>query len=271
MKKVGSLLPCGTSPIRPIQPRATSNSLCRTNVLRRNFVSTQTIRLGNRIYPIPCFLLFHVVEFTDLIMKVGYLEAIQLLADKFNVNIAPKIQNVTRYVYPNVTMKRVPPVIQFNKVFVLTEASEKIDYEIDPKWSVMTKDAKYLSLCNNNTRTFSSTVAEMQKSATWAWSLLPDISSYTAYVVINSTVCPTNAQTGILTVVLAGEDEKILFTPIILNELFLFYQPYPSNSSINFISYSDSIQTSETFIQKLYNSSAKTCGLIKRYPRWANV
>lgn len=266
MKKIGNTLPCRSAPLYPIQPRATSNSLCRTNRKHNNFVSNQSIQVGNRLVPIPCFLLSHIEEFTTLIAQVGYLQAIKLLAVKYNVNIEPPLQNVKRYVYPKVDIGVMPPVIQYNTSFVLNELAPPVtpsDFPtVDGNWSVMKNYARYVSVCNDDTSTFSYTFTNMQTLAKYWTSKLPTFVSPYYTVLINSNQNPLNTQSGCL--LLRGN--RIIFVPIIYNELFLFYTAYPENQPFNLLSIG-SLDKMQSRLLDVYSIVNVDCDIKTKYNR----
>jgi hypothetical protein len=269
MKKIGELLPCRTAPTQPIQPRATTNSLCRTNKRSNNFISLKTIRIGNIVVPIPCFLLPHEAEYIALANQIGYINAVKILAFKYNVNIEPTIQNVTRYKYPNVVIKTMPPVIQFNISFRTDgPAPSQTIVQPNPKWSVMQSDAKYVSVCNNDTKTFSSTFTEMKKNATFWVNHLPDFDASTLYyVLINPSTNSTlnlNIQSGYL---ILQNDDRIVFLPVILNILFLFYKPYLVNMPINLLDIVSSQDVLEKKIIDVYEEVKSSCIIRQKYAR----
>jgi len=264
MKKIGNTLPCRSAPLYPIQPRATSNSLCRTNRKHNNFVSNQSIQVGNRLVPIPCFLLPHIEEFTTFIAQVGYLQAIKLLAVKYNVNIDPPLQNVKRYIYPNVVIGVMPPVIQYNTSFLLNELATVTLSEIPNfnKWSVRRNDARYVSVCNDDTTTFSHTFTKMQTLAKYWTSKLPTFASPYYTVLINSNQNPLNTQSGCLLL----RDNRVIFVPIIYNELFLFYTAYPENQAFNLLSIG-SLEKIQSRLFDVYSIVNVECDIKTKYNR----
>ncbi len=263
MKKIGNTLPCRSAPLYPIQPRATSNSLCRTNKKHNNFVSNQTIQVGNRLVPIPCFLLPHLEEFTALISQVGYLQAIKLLAAKYNVNIDPPLQNVKRYIYPKVDIGVMPPVIQYNTSFILNElAPVTLDVPTVDNWTVMINNARYVSLCNDDTKTFSYTFTDMQTLAKYWTSKLPTFVSPYYTVLINSNQNPLNTQSGYL--LLRGN--RVIFVPVIYNLLFLFYTAYPENQPFNLLSIG-SLDKIQSRLLHVYGIATVDCEIKTKYNR----
>jgi hypothetical protein len=268
MKKIGKTLPCRDAPLRPIQPRATTNSLCRTNIRQRHFVSTKTIQIGNTLIPIPCFLLPHIQEFTALTNQVGYIQAVKILAAKYNVNIEPTRQNVTRYVYPNVDIGVMPPVIQFHTSIRLGESATITLTDTLPNlegWSVMINDARYISLCNDDTTTFSHTFTEMKLFAKYWVSKLPLFDEPFYYALINSTNRPSNAHSGCLLL----RDNRVIFVPFILNAFFLFYNAYTENTPVNIL-YVSSIAVLQAKIEDFYENIRNSCEIKKKYARLLN-
>ena len=268
MKKIGKTLPCRDAPLRPIQPRATTNSLCRTNIRQRHFVSTKTIQIGNTLIRIPCFLLPHIEEFTLLTKQVGYIQAVKILAAKYDVNIEPTIQNVKRYVYPNVVIGVLPPVIQFHISFKLGEIAPSTYTDIIPNndnWSVMRNDARYMSLCNDDTTTFSHIFTEMKTLAKYWVSKLPIFDEPFYYALVNSTNRPLNAHSGCLLL----RDDRIIFVPVIFNPLFLFYSAYSENTPINIL-YIGSKTVLQDKILDFFENVKSSCEIKKKYARWLN-
>ena len=159
MIKTGRVLPCNESPQQINPNRSTTNSMCYTNERERHFISKKTFQLGNLLIPIPCFLVAHEAEFIELSSQVGYLNAVRLLAVKYKVNLAPTIQNKPRYRYPSIVIHTIPRTIQFHKTFVLGTPAPILPYASpNPNWSIITQDAKYVNVFNNDTITFSTTL-----------------------------------------------------------------------------------------------------------------
>lgn len=268
MKKIGSTLPCRDAPLFPIQSRATSNSLCRTNIRERHFVSTKTIRVGNTLILIPCFLLPHIDEFTELTTQVGSVQAVKLLATKYSVNIEPTLQNVTRYVYPNVDIGIMPPVIQFHISFRLDESAPITSADPLPildGWSVMSNDARFLTLCNDDTKTFSTTFTEMKLLAKYWVSKLPLFDEPFYYALINSTKKAFSAHSGCLLL----RNNRVIFVPVILNALFLFYNAYRENTPVNVLNVT-SISVLQAKIEDFYENVKSSCEIKKKYARLLN-
>ena len=233
MDKIGTLLPCDASPPTPIQPRATTNSLCRTNVARRHFASTKTIQIGNLLIPIPCFLLPHEIELRALILRVGYLNAVKQLAEKYQVDIRPSNQPIVRYVYPRVNVTPVYKTIQFKKTFVLAEPEPTVPYTIvHDNWSVLTQQAKYVNICNDDTVTFSKTYTDMKQYATYWVSRIPDFNKH-IFVVIQGINAERVHHVGRFVLY----NDRVVFIPMVLNLLFVLFRPYPSNTPFSSVSY----------------------------------
>jgi hypothetical protein len=269
MKKIGNTLPCRDAPLKPIQPRATTNTLCSTNTPRNNFVSSKTIQIGNVLIPIPCFLLPHIEEFKTLTVQVGYTKAVKLLASKYNVNIEPIRKNVARYIYPNIDIGVLPPVIQFHISIKMSEtatitASDNLP--TIPGWSLMMNDARYMSLCNDDTTSFSHTFTEMKLLAKYWVSKLPIFDEPFYFAIINSTNRPLNAHSGCLLL----RNDRVIFIPLIFNALFLFYTAYTENTTINIL-YIGSLSILQAKIQAYYNNTQSSCEIKKKYSRWLKV
>lgn len=268
MKKIGTTLPLRTSPLFPNQPRATTNSLCRTNLRQNNkFLSSKTIQIGNTLISIPCFLLTHIPEFTTLTAQVGYIQAVKILAIKYNVNIQPTIQHVHRYFYPKVDIGVLPPVIQFSisiklgeKVGVITNSGS---LPVLPRFSVMMNDARYLSVCNDDTTTFSHTYTDMKSFSKYWVSKLPIFDEPFYFTIVNSTVTPLNAHSGCLLL----RNDRIIFVPVIFNPLFLFYTAYTENTSINILFIGSQTLLHDKILD-FYADVKNSCEFKKKYARW---
>jgi hypothetical protein len=264
MKKIGKMLPCRESPTKPEQARATTNNLCYTNTGSNQYLSTKTIKIGNLLIRIPCFLLFHEEEFIVLASQVGYINAVKLLAIKYNVNIATPIHNVKRYKYDSTGYTPTYRTIQFTGSFILDEIAantQSITAEND-NWSVLHNDARYISVYNDDTKTISTTFTEMKTNATFWVSKLPEFESPVYYAVINSSKNPSNAQSGCLLL----QGDRIIFVPVILNDVFLLYQPYSEKTPINLLFVSSQNVLAEK-IQDLYDTVKVSCNTRSRYPR----
>lgn len=261
MDKIGTIRLCNTAPTQPIQPRSTSNSLCRTNKYRRHFTSTRTVQIGKLIIQIPCFLLPHEAEFVELAIQIGYLKAVRVLALKYGVDIKPPIQNISRYKYPDVPMQIIPNLIQFSQTYVLDTPANILPYTTThDHWSVMTQDAQYVNICNNDTVTFSTTYPEMQQYASYWLSHLPDINDSSLFVVTQESNGPRKPQTGRLML----HDNRIVFIPIVLNTLFLLYKAYPVNTPFTIL-FTGTLSDIAIRIRKLLNDTNVNCHLRRSY------
>jgi len=270
MDKIGNTLPCRDTTFSPVQSRATTNSLCRTNIRQNHFISKKTIQIGNTLIPIPCFLLPHIEEFTILIKQVGYIQAVKILAAKYNVNIEPTLKHVKRYVYPKVDIGIMPPVIQFQISFRLDEIAPITNSATLPElandnWSVLRNDARYISVCNDDTKTFSNTYTEMKTLATYWVSKLPLFDEPFYYALINTNNRILNIHSGCLLL----RNDRIIFVPVIFNPLFVFYNAYSENTPINIL-YIGSKSTLQAKLEHYYESIKNSCEYKKKYARWLN-
>jgi hypothetical protein len=267
MNKIGNLLPCRSAPQQPIQPRSTSNSLCHVNTEVNNFMSNKTLQIGNILIPIPCFLIPHESEFRSVIEQVGYIKAVKLLAAKYNVNIAPPKKNVRRYKYPVVNMQPYPPVIQFSISYRLEEPAIIPPLGPFPNFSVISNDARYISLCNDDTKTFSKTITDMKQYATFWWSKLPNFTDPLYYCTINTTNQLLTAHTGCL-FILAN---RLVYVPVIRNALFIMYSKYSELTPIKFLYIGSSQDTAHDIISQLYLTSTDSCSIVNRHIRVAKL
>ena len=267
MNKIGNLLPCRTAPLIPIQPRATTNSLCRVNAKVNHFISSKTIQIGNILVPIPCFLLPYENEFRTLIKQVGYIQAAKLLAAKYNVDITPPLQNISRYKYPVVNTQPYPPVIQFHASYRLEEQAIIPTIGPFPKFSVISNDARYISLCNDDTKTFSKTITDMKQYATFWWSKLPTFTEPIYSCTIDTTNQLLTAHTGCLFI----QADRLVFVPVIRNTLFILYNKYTELTPIKFLYIGTSQNLAQSIIEQLYLNSISSCSIASRHSRMTQL
>ena len=223
------------------------------------FASTKTIKVGNNVYRIPCFLINHLEELEDLLKTMTIKEAILFLADKYNISLRP-IQNIKRYIYPTVGGKSVPKPIQFKVSFKLMEHISVDVLPVNTNAQIYNEDARRVVVCKDDTKTFLSSFAEISKSSEYWVSTLPNFKQSYYYAVISSTTL-LNAHTGFL--ILQGDD--LIFLPVIYNDLVFLYQPYSEGTPFIFVYVGLNGDTPLTIIKNLYIPQQVSCiyGLVK--------
>jgi hypothetical protein len=234
----------------------TTNSLCITYKKHNIFSSTKTVQVGNILYRIPCFILPYIPELKFLLQKVNIKEAIKILAEKYKVSLRPPIQNIRRYIYPTANYKVIPPVTQFSVTFKLTEkAIVNVPLPSHPKFIQMHNDARYISVCNNDTFTFSDLVSDMIKNNSYWFSTLPIFTTHYLYAAIDNSSTILTSHTGYVIM----QNNRLIFLPTISNELIFLYQKYVENSSFVFLYVGRNFGNATTLIQNLYFSSPLSC------------
>ena len=226
-----NLIPCKNFTLTPYLPRSTSNNLCNTQKRVNQFSSNQTIRIGTRIYNVPCFLVPHIQELIELLKTMTYMNAIEFLAEKYNVDIKPRLQNVKRYRYNTNSTKIIPPVTQFSVTFYLGASINIPDPPTNVRYTTMVNDARIISVCNDDTVTFSHTFTDMKKYATYWISTLPDFTLPFYYAVINDSSNPLTSHTGVLLL----KQDRLIFIPVILKQLVFLYKPYAEKDTFHFL------------------------------------
>jgi hypothetical protein len=255
------MFPCKNFSYYPKFARSTSNSLCITHKKNNLFVSTKTIKIGDKTYRIPCFLLNHVAELEQLLKTYTFKEAVILLAAKYDVSLALPIQNIKRYIYPTVGGKLVPKPIQFKVTFKLME-TVTVTQTFPTQKNVITysDDARRVAVCADNTKTFITSFSDMKKECTFWVNKLPTFSQPYYYAVISSTTL-LNAHSGVLLL----QDDSLVFVPVINKNLVFLYQPYSEGTPFIFAYLGVNGETPYTTIMNMYIPQQLSCiyGLVK--------
>jgi hypothetical protein len=222
--------------------RSNTNAVCKKREVIVPFLTTSIFikKLGRKIV-IPCDLLKHKVELEVLIETESIQRAVQLLMKKYDIVVPPKpIQEIKRYVYPTADKKLLFPVLAFNASFRLGREADLNRTNL-PDY-VMGK-SYLLELCNDDTVTFSVTVTDMVvKAKYWLSTLnLPCyciigptngqknqlISGYISYGENFTALTEDSAQNAS-----ASFSDRIIFTALIFNSLYLFYEEYAEDTPI---------------------------------------
>ena len=222
--------------IIPVPPsRATTNTLCVT--AKKNNVPTTIISIMNNIvYPkairgqpqflVPCGILPHVKELTELLKTLPLREALLFLIQKYNIpQNTPAITNKKRYQLPTANTKVLNPIRQFTSSFRLSSKIAGNSVPITTFFAEKLSDARILTLCNDDTKTFSSSYTDMLKNATYWLSTLAPFTKDGDY-----TFCVVRPIQGSLkqfvTASISLKDNQLIFTPVIARLVLSFYEPY---------------------------------------------
>ena len=233
--------------IIPVPPsRATTNTLCVT--AKKNNLPTTIISIKNNIvYPtairgqpqflVPCGILPYLKELTELLKTLPLREALLFLIQKYNIpQNTPAITNKKRYQLPTANSKVLNPILQFKSSFRLSSKIPGNSVPISTFFVQKLTDARVLTLCNDDTKTFSATYTDMLKNATYWLSTLAQFTKDGDY-----TFCVVRPLQGSLkqfiTASITLKDNQLIFTPVILRVVLSFYEPYgPVDFSIMFTS-----------------------------------
>lgn len=234
-------------PVVPTPPsRATSNTLCVTS--KKNTVPTTIISIMNNIvYPkairgqpqflVPCGILPYVKELTELLKTMSLRDALIFLIQKYDIpQSTPAITNQKRYQLPTANFKVLNPILQYTSSFRLSSKVAGNSVPISTAFVQKLTDARVLTLCNDDTKTFSSSYTDMLKNATYWISTLAPFTKDGDY-----TFCVVRPLQGSLkqfiTASITLKDNQLIFTPVILRVVLSFYEPYgPVDFSIMFTS-----------------------------------
>jgi hypothetical protein len=225
--------------------RNTTNNVCK--ITRKDTVFTTKIRIGNNTVVVPCGLLKYLSDLEILIKHIEIKKAIELLIKKYNipVPINPH-QEIKRYIYPTANKKINYPVIKFNTSFRL---GVKSDFNVRPHDSFVVGKSYVLNVCNDDTITFSTTISDMQIKATYWYNTLRYLPQcYCLIRSINKNI--KYAITGNLQV----DNGQIIFTTIIFNSLYIYYNEYPEDTDINIILQTPESDLSVVFIKDIFTS-----------------
>lgn len=223
-------------------PRATSNTICEIKVDKGYVSATTTIYLKqiDRTIIIPCGMTKYITELEELLFFLPVEEAVPFLIKKYNIQVPVKqTVQLRRYIYPTADKKREYPIIQFNASFRL---ATKVTLARPPLPNFVVLESYLLDLCNDDTKTFSSTISDMKVNATYWFSTLP----VPCFCVIRPTnVTTRNIITGRISF---GANDTIIFTSIILKTLYTYYVAPPENTNITILSKSVELPTTLNFI-----------------------
>jgi hypothetical protein len=250
---------CRNFDYTPPFARATSNQTCVTTKKNNLKMSKKTIQIGYKLYILPCFLLDHVDELTFLLKTMKFKDAVIKLAEKYDVSIAPPVQNIKRYIYPTNIGKSVPIPIQFKITFKLMELVTPVGLPPIKGSQSYTDHARRVIVCNDDTKTFTSSYSEMVKNSSFWSDIIPSFTKpyYFALIISNNLL---TAQSGLL--ILQGDD--VIFVPVMEDRFVFIYKPYSEGTSIRFMYIGDDTKILIHTLTNLYLSTPQSCryGLI---------
>ena len=222
--------------ILPIPPsRATTNTLCVTTKknnlpttiisIKNNIVYPTAIR-GQRQYLVPCGIIPYLKELTELLKTLSLRDALLFLIQKYNIpQNTQAVANKTRYQLPTANSKILKPIVQYSASFRLSASTTGVSVGNDIRFVDKLSDARFLTLCNDDTKTFSTLYTDMLKNATYWISTLPRFTKDGDFTYC--VVRPVNGSLKqILTASITLVNNRFVFTPYILRLVLAFYQPY---------------------------------------------
>ena len=234
-------------PAVPTPPsRATTNTLCVTT--KKNNIPTTIISIrDNIVYPtairgqpqflVPCGILPYLKELTELLKTLTLRNALLFLIQKYNIpQSTPAVTNQKRYQLPTADSKVLNPILQFTTSFRLSSKIAGNSVPITTFFVQKLSDARVLTLCNDDTKTFSTLYTDMLKNATYWLSTLAQFKKDGDY-----TFCVVRPIQGTLkqfiTASISLKDNLLIFTPVIARVVLSFYEPYgPVDFSVMFTS-----------------------------------
>ena len=225
-----------TKPVIPIPPsRGTSNQLCVT-AKKNNVASTIISIVGTTVYPtavtgkpqflVPCGILRYLKELSSLLATMSLRDALIFLIQKYDIpQSTPAVTNKARIQYPTANFKVLKPIVQYPASFRLAASTTGVSVGNDLRFVDKLSDARFLTLCNDDTKTFSTLYTDMLKNATYWLSTLPPFTKDGDFTYC--VVRPVNGSLKqILTASITLVNNRFVFTPYILRLVLAFYQPY---------------------------------------------
>jgi hypothetical protein len=220
-------------------PRATSNSICK--ITKKDNVFVTSVRVGDKTILIPCGMVKYVEELRELSKFISIQQAIELLIKKHDIPLPTKpLKQVKRYKYTTVNQKIIYPLIQFNASFRLGNI---LPFTVNAPDRFIVGKSYGLDVCNDDTKTFSSTIPEMAAYATYWFSTLNLPCS-----------CVVRSTNGKIKSTITGRLEiianQIIFTAIIFKPFYVFYSEYPENTNITIIYQTMVLDNALTYAQQ---------------------
>lgn len=228
-----TLLPVST-PV-PEFARATTNILCVT--AKKNNVITTIISVVNNIayasaitgkpqFLVPCGIVKYLTELNKLLISMSLRDALLLLIQKYDIPVStPAVTSKKRYQYPTVNAKVLKPILQYSSSFRLSVQTTGISLNTDNRFVEKLADARIFTICNDDTKTFSTLYTDMLVKATyWLNTLQPfkKDGDFT-YCVVR----PINGSLKqLITATVCLKNNRLIFTPVVLRLVLGFYNAY---------------------------------------------
>lgn len=214
-------------------PRATTNTICDIKIDKGYVVPTTTIYINsiNRTIIIPCGMKPYITELEELLFFLRVEEAIPFLIKKYNIPVPRKqTYQLRRYVYPTADKKIEFPIIQFNASFRLGAKVIISPFPVVvPNESFIPLVTYNLYMCNDDTKTFSTTVSEMKVNATYWFSILP----IPTYCILRTT--NTNIKNVVSGYISYGPNDTVIFSILMRKSLYFYYEEIPENTNITIL------------------------------------
>jgi hypothetical protein len=223
-------------PVIPQPPsRGTSNQLCVTS--KKNNVASAIISIvGTTVYPtavtgkpqflVPCGILRYLKELSSLLASMSLRDALLFLIQKYDIpQSTPAVTNKPRIQYPTANFKVLKPILQYPASFRLAASTTGISVGQDLRFVDKLSDARIVTLCNDDAKTFSTAYTDMLTNATYWLSTIPPFTKDGDFTYC--VVRPVNGSLKqILTASITLSNNRFIFTPYILRLVLAFYQPY---------------------------------------------
>jgi len=235
--------------------RATTNTLCVTS--KKFNVATIIISVVNNIayataitgkpqFLVPCGIVKYLKELNKLLITMNLRDALILLIQKYDIPVSrPAVTNQKRYQYPTVIAKVLKPILQYSSSFRLSVPTTGNPVNTNIEFAEKLSDARVLTICNDDTKTFSTLYTDMiVKAPYWLNTLQPfkKDGDFT-YCVVR----PINGSLKqIITASISLKNNRLVFTPVILRLVLGFYNAYgpidiavmfSSNSIVDILNY----------------------------------
>jgi hypothetical protein len=181
---------------------------------------------GKPQFLVPCGIVKYLKELNKLLITMSLRDALLLLIQKYDIpQSTPAITNQKRYQYPTVNAKVLKPILQYSSSFRLSVSTTGNSVNVDRRFVEKLPDARVLTICNDDTKTFSTLYTDMLVKATyWLNTLQPfkKDGDFT-YCVVR----PINGSLKqIITASISLKNNRLVFTPVILRLVLGFYNAY---------------------------------------------
>jgi len=270
---------CEAVPYIRYGSRATTNSRCTIVPRVNHATSSKKIIINGNAFYIPCFLLNYQTEFKELATSIGARQAVLVLAKKYNVHFK-STQQIRRYKYTTsiepkvyVSTEQYRVVIRLgdfvNRIFSIQVLINNLTYPILPTHVIITDNAQYINICNDDTVTFSTTIDDINAKATrWRSIVVPfkqtndltiierieqikNLYEINLYVFVMLQFIDRNGFTSIQTGIIVLVHSKFIFIPIINKKLVYAYKVPQTDYAFKII-YIDAVMQTESEVLSYY-------------------